>query len=81
MRVEILRSVMISGEPAAVGSILDLALNDAQLLISCNKAKLAPEPEAVVETIKASETETIQEDEVAPMPEPRRTRKPRTPQE
>lgn len=81
MRVEILRSVMISGEPALVGSIHDLALNDAQLLISCNKAILAAEPEAEIETITAPETEIAQVCEVAPQPEPRRTRQPRTSKE
>ena len=81
MKVEILRSVMISGESAAVGSILDLASNDAQLLISCNKAKLAIEPEAEIETNQAPETEIAQVCEVAPQPEPRRTRQPRTPKE
>ena len=38
MKVEILRGVMIKGEPAEVGSILDLEANDAFLLISSNKA-------------------------------------------
>ena len=53
MLVQILRQVMISGEPALVGSILDLPLTSANLLISSGKAAIAlaeaapePEPEA-----------------------------------
>lgn len=45
MRIEILRSVMISGEPALAGSFLEVSEADANLLIGMNKAQLAPEPE------------------------------------
>lgn len=59
MKVEILRSVMISGEPALAGSLVEVSNSDAQLLIGIGKAKLAtqgkvevkPEPE-VTETPK-----------------------------
>ena len=44
MRVEIIRGVMIKGEPAAVGSIVDLSNNVAMLLVHSNKARLAAEP-------------------------------------
>jgi hypothetical protein len=47
MKVEILRGVMIKGEPAQAGSILDLEANDAYLLISSNKAIAVKEEVAV----------------------------------
>jgi len=46
MRVEILRPVMISGEPAAAGSFAEVSLADAQMLIGLGKARKAEEPEA-----------------------------------
>lgn len=46
MRIEILRPVMISGEPVGAGSILEASITDANLLIGMNKARLAPEPQA-----------------------------------
>lgn len=46
MRVEIKRSVMISGEPATAGSFVELEDAAAMLLIGMGKAVLAPaEPE------------------------------------
>jgi len=45
MRIEILRSVMISGEPVTAGSFLEVTPSIANLLIGMNKAQLAPEPE------------------------------------
>jgi len=45
MRVEILRPVMISGEPASAGSFAEVSLADAQLLIGLGKARKAEEPE------------------------------------
>jgi hypothetical protein len=45
MRIEILRSVMISGEPVIAGSFLEVIPSIANLLIGMNKAQLAPEPE------------------------------------
>lgn len=44
MKVEILRSVMISGEPVLAGSLVEVSLTDANLLIGMNKARIAPEP-------------------------------------
>lgn len=45
MRIEILRSVMISGESVSAGSFVEISVADANLLIGMNKARLAPEPE------------------------------------
>lgn len=45
MRIEILRSVMISGESVSAGSFAEVSVADANLLIGMNKARLAPEPE------------------------------------
>lgn len=42
MKIEILRSVVISGEPVQAGSILEVSDADASLLIGMNKAQLAP---------------------------------------
>ncbi len=49
MKVTITRGVMIKGEPAQVGSTVDLEANDAFLLITSNKAVAAPEGEATPE--------------------------------
>lgn len=49
MKIEILRSVMISGEPALAGSILEVTTSVANLLIGMNKAQAAPEPESTPE--------------------------------
>lgn len=45
MKIEIFRSVMISGESVQAGSFIEVNLADANLLIGMNKARLAPEPE------------------------------------
>jgi hypothetical protein len=45
MRIEILRSVMISGESVKAGSFVEVDTAAANLLIGMNKARLAPEPE------------------------------------
>lgn len=91
MKVEILRGVMVKGEPAKVGSILDLEANDAYLLISSNKAiaaseevvaEVAPievEPE-VAAGVEPAET-TLQAEEVLETAPIRRTRKPRSSKE
>jgi hypothetical protein len=59
MKVEILRSVMVSGEPVAAGSFLDLDDSVAHLLIGMGKAAIAaeapatpaePDPAPVVES-------------------------------
>lgn len=50
MRVEIKRNVMISGEPAAAGSFVELEDAAAMLLIGMGKAVFAPaEPAPVSE--------------------------------
>ncbi len=46
MRVEILRPVMISGEPASAGSFVEVSINDAHTLIALGKARKADEPKA-----------------------------------
>jgi len=51
MRIEILRSVMISGEPVIAGSFLEVIPSIANLLIGMNKAQPAPEPEPAPEPI------------------------------
>jgi hypothetical protein len=89
MKVEILRGVMVKGEPAQVGSIIDLEANDAFLLISSNKAiaateELTVEP-APVEPEATAEPElavaTLQAEEVLEIAPVRRTRKPRSSKE
>lgn len=59
MKVEILRSVMISGEPVSAGSFIDLEDANAHLLIGMGKAVIAaeapaapaePDPTPVVES-------------------------------
>jgi hypothetical protein len=46
MKIEILRSVMIAGEPATAGSFVEISTPDANLLIGMNKARPAPEQPA-----------------------------------
>lgn len=50
MRVEILRSVLISGESVSAGSFIELSQTDANLLISSGKA--VPSPAPVIEPAK-----------------------------
>lgn len=65
MKVEILRGVMIKGEPASADSIVDLPDAEAYMLISMNKAK------------KAEEVEVAPQADVEPVAEaPKRSRKP-----
>lgn len=64
---------MIKGEPAEVGSTVDLEANDAFLLITSNKAVAAPEGEATPEPEPEPEPE-------APAPV-KRTRQFRSPKE
>lgn len=46
MKIEILRPVMISGEPASAGSLLELNDRDANFLVLLGKAKVATEKPA-----------------------------------
>ncbi len=46
MKIEILRSVMVQGEPAQAGSFLDVDQPIANLLIGMGKARLASEVES-----------------------------------
>ena len=45
VKIEILSSVMISGESAEAGSFIEVSVADANLLIGMNKARLAVEPD------------------------------------
>lgn len=66
MKIEILRSVMISGELAEAGSFVEVTLAEANLLIGLGKARFAPEEEPAPE--------------VQPEPEaPKKSRKPAPP--
>ena len=66
MRIEILRSVMVSGESVSAGSFIEIDPALANMLVSMNKAQPAPAPEP--------------EPEPQPEPEaPKRTRKTTTP--
>lgn len=72
MRIEILRKVMISGESASVGSIIEVDLSTANLLCGMGKAVRAPEPEPTPEPVAPVVT--------TPEPEPAKpVRKVRTP--
>lgn len=46
MKIEILRSVMVSGEPVPAGSFIELDDANANLLIGMGKAVIAAEPPA-----------------------------------
>ena len=71
MKIEILRPVMISGEPASAGSFVEVSTADAQLLIGMGKARKAPEaPEPkVAEPKEPAEAEAPKE-----APKAKRTR-------
>jgi hypothetical protein len=73
MHVEILRNVMINGELAAAGSLLELNVADANLLIGTGKAKVVDAPAP-----PASEEPNPQE---APAPRSRRSKSTTSPQE
>jgi hypothetical protein len=68
MRIEILRSVMISGESVSAGSFVEVSVADANLLIGMNKAQIAvepepqPEPEAPKRSRKTTTPTTSEED-------------------
>lgn len=58
MKVEILRSVMISGEPVKAGSLAEVTAADASLLIGMGKARPAVEPEPAPEAPKKGRKST-----------------------
>ena len=67
MRIEILRSVLISGEPAEAGSFVEVGDSDARLLIgigaAAEAAEVNEEPEAPKRGRKAAAaTETAPEE-------------------
>lgn len=49
---------MISGEPVAAGSIVDVAVADGYLLMGLGKARLAPEKEPVKPAKKTAKLTT-----------------------
>jgi hypothetical protein len=81
MKVEILRGVMIKGEPAQVGSILDLEANDAYLLISSNKAIAATEELTVEPAPVEPEVTTVLEPVLEPVETTLQTEEEPAPQE
>ena len=72
MKIEILRPVMISGEPASAGSFVEVTIADANLLIGMGKARKAEAQEPKPEP----KPEVKPEPEAKPEPEvkPKRTR-------
>ena len=68
MHVEILRNVMINGEPHQVGSLVELSVADANLLVGAGKAKVVTPPEV------APEPQPAPEPEPAPSPRGRRSK-------
>jgi len=66
MRVEILRPVMISGEPASAGSFAEVSLADAQMLIGLGKARKAEEPKAPKSEPEAPKSEPEPKAEAKP---------------
>ena len=59
MKVEIVRDVMINGEPAKAGSLLELPVADAYYLIGVGKAVQATEA-PVEEVVPAEEPVKVQ---------------------
>jgi hypothetical protein len=55
MKVEILRAVMISGEPVSAGSFIEVDLATANLLMGMGKAVKAVDPEPVAELTAEAE--------------------------
>lgn len=70
MRVEILRQVMISGEPVPAGSFVEVNEADGNLLVGSGKAVIAP---AVVKPVPVEVTE-----EPTPVPAAKPARKAKT---
>ena len=60
MRIEILRQVMISGEPVEAGSFIEVSEADANLLVGSGKAMIAPAVE------KPAPVEVTEEPKPAP---------------
>ena len=77
MRVEIIRNVMISGEPVKAGSFVEVDLVIANLLINSGKAKVVSEsePDPTPEPKLEIQQKTV---ESAPKPASRRGRPKKT---
>lgn len=69
MKIEILRSVMVSGEPVSAGSFIDLDDANANLLIGMGKAAIAAEAPAA-----APELAIVDEPEAEPAKPVRKAR-------
>lgn len=67
MRVEIKRNVMISGEPAAAGSFVELEDAAAMLLIGMGKAVFAPAAEPEPTKQPEPKPEPVKEPAVQPI--------------
>lgn len=75
MRIEILRPVMIYGEPTQAGSFVEVRDSDAYLLIGMNKARVAESaPEPVVEPKPEPKAEPAPESKAEAEAKPKRTR-------
>jgi hypothetical protein len=64
MRIEILRQVMVSGEPVSAGSFIEVSDADANLLVGSGKAVFAaaveePAPVEVTEEVKPEPVKTV----------------------
>jgi hypothetical protein len=64
MRVEILRQVMISGEPVQAGSFVEVTEADGNLLVGSGKAVVAP---AVEKPAPVEVTEEVKPEPVKPV--------------
>ena len=67
--IEILRSVMISGEPAAAGSIVETSEQEAQYLIGMGLAAAAAAPKPEPETKPEPEAKPSRTRKHSPDPE------------
>ena len=75
MRIEILRPVMIYGEPTQAGSFVEVKESDAYLLIGMNKARVAESvPEPVVKPKSEPKAEPVSEPKAEVEAKPKRTR-------
>lgn len=74
MRIEILRQVMISGEPVTAGSFIEVSDADGNLLIGSGKAVAAPAvdkpaPVVVVEEIAPEPVKAVRKARTTPTKE------------
>lgn len=67
MHVELLRNVMINGESRSAGSLVELSVADANLLIGTGKAQVVAEPAPEEESLPV-----VVHEDAAEAPRPRR---------